>query len=162
MLWRHILGFTFPCFSLLLPSSIIPHIPFGLPDVNCVAKVFVTHFLSARSLPLSSQPNLHLLLCKDMKTKTAGNIESRRCLCTTSVFTSTQNVGINASCCISLFCIYVLYCIFPAFCKISAIRYNALSDRAFPHGCYRMFVESKDCGFLGISLVSLCFLCEKI
>lgn len=51
---------------------------------------------------------------------------------------------------------------FQPFCKISAIRYNALSDRVFPHGCYRMFVESKDCGFLGISLVSLCFLCEKI
>ena len=92
--------------------------------------------------------------------KTAGNIELRRCLCTTSVFASTPNVGINASCCISLFCIYVLYCIFSAFCKISAIRYNALSDREFSHRCYRIFVESKDCGFLGISLVSLCFLCE--
>lgn len=46
--------------------------------------------------------------------------------------------------------------------QISAIRYNALSDRAFPHGCYRMFVESKDCGFLGISLVSLCFLCHRL
>lgn len=94
--------------------------------------------------------------------KTAGNIELRRCLCTTSVFTSTQNVGINASCCISLFCIYVLYCIFPAFLQNICYQINALSDRAFPHGCYRMFVESKDCGFLGISLVSLCFLYEKI
>ena len=122
VLWRHIPGFTFPCFSLFLTSSIIPHIPFGLPDVNCVAKVFVTPFLSARSQPLSSQPNLHLLLCKDMQTKTASNIESRRCLCTTSVFTSTQNVGINASCCISLFCIYVLYCLFPAF--LQNIRYQ--------------------------------------
>ena len=38
VLWRHILGFTFPCFSLFLTFSIIPHIPFGLPDVNCVAR----------------------------------------------------------------------------------------------------------------------------
>lgn len=49
VLWRHILGFTFPCFSLLLTSSIIPHIPFGLSGVNCVAKVLVMSLLSARS-----------------------------------------------------------------------------------------------------------------
>lgn len=34
---------------------------------------------------------------------------------TTSVFTSTQNVGTNANYCISLFCIYVLYRFLSAF-----------------------------------------------
>lgn len=59
---------------------------------------------------------------KICRLKTASNIESHRCLCTTSVFTSTQNVGINASCCVSLFCIHVLYGLFPAF--LQNIRYQ--------------------------------------
>ena len=36
---------------------------------------------------------------------------------------------------------------------MSAIRYNALSDRTFPYGCYRTLVEYKGSGFLGISVV---------
>lgn len=36
---------------------------------------------------------------------------------------------------------------------MSAIRYNVLSDRAFPQVCYRTLVGRKDSGFLGISVV---------
>ncbi|EYA67388.1 hypothetical protein M139_1191 [Bacteroides fragilis str. S23L24] len=35
---------------------------------------------------------------------------------------------------------------------MSAIRFNVLNDRAFPHGCYRTLVECKGSGFLGISV----------
>ena len=36
---------------------------------------------------------------------------------------------------------------------MSAIRYKVLNDRAFPLVCYRMLVECKGSGFLGISVV---------
>lgn len=36
---------------------------------------------------------------------------------------------------------------------MSAIRFNVLNDRAFPHGCYRTLVEYKGSGFHGISVV---------
>lgn len=42
---------------------------------------------------------------------------------------------------------------FQSFCGMSAIRYNVLSDRAFPQVCYRTLVECKGSGFLGISVV---------
>ena len=42
---------------------------------------------------------------------------------------------------------------FQPFCRMSAIRYNVLSDRAFPQVCYRTLVGRKDSGFLGISVV---------
>lgn len=41
---------------------------------------------------------------------------------------------------------------FQPFCGMSAIRFNVLNDRAFPHGCYRTLVECKGSGFLGISV----------
>ena len=71
---------------------------------------------------------------------------------TTSVLTNTQNVGTNANRCISLFWIYVLYRLFSALLWMSAIRYKVLNDRAFPLVCYRMLVECKGSGFLGISV----------
>lgn len=39
------------------------------------------------------------------------------------------------------------------FCGMSAIRYNVLNDREFPHGCYRTLDECKSSDFLGISAV---------
>ena len=42
---------------------------------------------------------------------------------------------------------------FQLFCGMSAIRYNVLSYRTFPQVCYRMLVEYKGSGFLGISVV---------
>ena len=42
---------------------------------------------------------------------------------------------------------------FQPFCEMSAIRFNVLNDRAFPHGCYRTLVECKGSAFLGISAV---------
>ena len=42
---------------------------------------------------------------------------------------------------------------FQPFCGMSAIRYKVLNDRAFPQLCYRMLVEYKGSGFLGISVV---------
>ena len=41
---------------------------------------------------------------------------------TTSVFTSTQNVGTNAMCCISQLCIYVLYRLLSAILR--NVRYQ--------------------------------------
>lgn len=51
---------------------------------------------------------------------------------------------------------------FQSFCGMSAIRYNVLSDRAFPQVCYRTLVECKDSGFLGISVVCTEILHENI
>jgi hypothetical protein len=45
---------------------------------------------------------------------------------------------------------------------MSAIRYNVLSDRAFPQVCYRTLVECKGSGFLGISVVCTEILHENI
>ena len=56
-------------------------------------------------------------------------------------------------CCISQLCIYVLYRLLLAFLRMSAIRFNVLNDRAFPHGCYRTLVEYKGSGFHGIPVV---------
>ena len=42
---------------------------------------------------------------------------------------------------------------FQPFCEMSAIRFNVLNDRAFPHGCYRTLAEYKGSAFLGISVV---------
>ena len=42
---------------------------------------------------------------------------------------------------------------FQPFCEMSAIRFNVLNDRAFPHGCYRTLAEYKGSAFLGISAV---------
>ena len=36
---------------------------------------------------------------------------------------------------------------------MSAIRYNVLNDREFPHGCYRTLAGYKGSAFLGISVV---------
>ena len=36
---------------------------------------------------------------------------------------------------------------------MSVIRFNVLSDKTFPHGCYRTLVEYKGSSFLGISVV---------
>ena len=41
---------------------------------------------------------------------------------------------------------------FQPFCGMSAIRFNVLIDRVFPHGCYRTLAEYKGSGFLGISV----------
>lgn len=51
---------------------------------------------------------------------------------------------------------------FQSFCGMSAIRYNVLSDRAFPQVCYRTLVECKGSGFLGISVVCTEILHENI
>lgn len=40
---------------------------------------------------------------------------------------------------------------FQSFCGMSAIRFNVLNDRGFPHGCYRTLAEYKGSAFLGIS-----------
>ena len=37
---------------------------------------------------------------------------------------------------------------FQPFCGMSAIRFNVLNDRAFPHGCYRTLAEYKVVFFL--------------
>ena len=42
---------------------------------------------------------------------------------------------------------------FQPFCGMSAIRFNVLTDREFPHGCYRTLDECKGNAFLGISAV---------
>ena len=82
---------------------------------------------------------------------------------TTSVLTNTQNVGTNAMCCISQLCIYVLYRFLLAFLRMSAIRYKVLNDRAFPQACYRLLVEYKGSGFLGISVVcGVFFIFQKV
>lgn len=49
---------------------------------------------------------------------------------------------------------------FQPFYGMSAIRYNVLNDRVFPHGCYRTHVEYKGSGFLGISVVFAVFFAE--
>ena len=62
------LYFSFRCKPFLSPinllhetfSSLCSHIAFGLPDINCVAKVLVMPFLYARSKPDGSRQNLHL------------------------------------------------------------------------------------------------------
>ena len=52
---------------------------------------------------------------------------------------------------------------FQSFCGMSAIRYNVLSDRAFPQVCYRTLVEYKGSGFLGISVVcGVFFIFQKV
>jgi hypothetical protein len=52
---------------------------------------------------------------------------------------------------------------FQPFCGMSAIRYNVLSDRAFPQVCYRTLVEYKGSGFLGISVVcGVFFIFQKV
>ena len=52
---------------------------------------------------------------------------------------------------------------FSHFCGISAIKYNVLNDRVFPHGCYRTLVGCKGSGFLGISVVcGVVFLFQKV
>ena len=51
---------------------------------------------------------------------------------------------------------------FQSFCGMSAIRYNVLSDRAFPQVCYRTLAEYKGSGFLGISVVcGVVFICQR-
>lgn len=42
---------------------------------------------------------------------------------------------------------------FQSFCGMSAISFNVLNDREFPHGCYRTLAEYKGSAFLGISAV---------
>ena len=42
---------------------------------------------------------------------------------------------------------------FQPICGMSAIRFNVLNDKAFPHGCYRTLVEYKGSVFLGISVI---------
>ena len=51
---------------------------------------------------------------------------------------------------------------FQPFCGIFAIRFNALNDREFPHGCYRTLAECKGSGFLGISVVCDGIFCAPI
>lgn len=52
---------------------------------------------------------------------------------------------------------------FQPFCRMFAIRYNMLSDRAFPQVCYRTLVEYKGSGFLRISMVcGMFFLFQKV
>lgn len=59
--------YSFRCKPFLSPinllhetfSSLCSHIAFGLPDINCVAKVLVMPFLYARSKPDGSRQNLH-------------------------------------------------------------------------------------------------------
>lgn len=42
---------------------------------------------------------------------------------------------------------------FQPICKMSTISFKALTNRAFPHGCYRTLAEYKGSAFLGISAV---------
>lgn len=44
--------------------SLCSHVAFGLPDMNCVAKVLVMSFLYSRSQPDGSRQNLHAPLCR--------------------------------------------------------------------------------------------------
>ena len=72
---------------------------------------------------------------------------------TTSVFTSTQNVGKMQTVVFHCFAYTCCTAFFQSFCGMSTIRYNVLNDRVFPHGCYRTLVEYKSSVFLGISAV---------
>lgn len=95
-----------------------------------------------------------------MKTKTAGNIELHRCLHTTSVFTSTQNVGTNASVVSHGFAYTCCTASFQPFYQIFAIRYNALINRVFRMDITECLLNTKVVAFLEFLWYHYVF-CEK-